>query len=368
MRFLYGSLDGGQGPFVEEMRSMRDRSIDVGRGLLVILMVYGHVLQFFGDAQIFPWVDVFINGINLTVFGTFVFYFGATARLAYLSKPYRRALPGMVKTGLRAYAAFCLSGIGYRVLRENKPLAVGTVRRVMTLSDIPGWSEFLIAFALYSVLLIAGFAVLRWLADRPWASLLVGAACAGSCLAVPYGSVTGRLALLIGGTEFAYFPVMQYMPYFLAGLLYARRERGRLLAVAAVCTAAGAAETVLHGLPQRFPPSWGWILFPALLTAAVVLLSRALCALAHGQARLAADAVCSVLERLGSASLYYLLTSNLVLFTLSGRKIIPALARGSVLPWTQPIQAPLGAACWTAVLLLILGFVSLLAGRGKKSA
>ena len=150
-----------------EMRIMRDRSIDVSRGLLVIMMVYGHVLQFFGDAQLFPLVDGLISIVNLTVFSTFVFDFGVTAELAYLKRPYRQALTGMVKTGLRAYAAFCLSGIGYRVLRENKPFAVATVRRVLTLSDIPGWSEFLVAFALYSLLLIVGFAAFRWLAGRP---------------------------------------------------------------------------------------------------------------------------------------------------------------------------------------------------------
>ena len=332
---------------------MRDRSIDVSRGLLVIMMVYGHVLQFFGDAQLFPLVDGLISIVNLTVFSTFVFDFGVTAELAYLKRPYRQALTGMVKTGLRAYAAFCLSGIGYRVLRENKPFAVGTVRRVLTLSDIPGWSEFLVAFALYSLLLIVGFAAFRWLAGRPLASLAVGAACVGFCLIVPYGAVPHPLALLIGGTEFAYFPVVQYMPYFLAGLLYARGEHGRLLAVAVVCTAAGAVDFVLHGLPGRFPPDWGWILLPGLLVAAVTALSRALCAL------------CGVLERLGGASLYYLLTSNLVLFTLAGKRTLPALSAKSVVPWSQPIQAPLGAACWTAVLLLALGFVSLLAGRGK---
>ena len=348
-----------------EMRIMRDRSIDVSRGLLVIMMVYGHVLQFFGDAQLFPLVDGLISIVNLTVFSTFVFDFGVTAELAYLKKPYRQALPGMVKTGLRAYAAFCLSGIGYRVLRENKPFAVGTVRRVLTLSDIPGWSEFLVAFALYSLLLIVGFAAFRWLAGRPLASLAVGAACVGFCLIVPYGAVPHPLALLIGGTEFAYFPVVQYMPYFLAGLLYARGERGRLLAVAAVCTAAGAVDFVLHGLPGRFPPDWGWILLPGLLVAAVTALSRALCALSGRGVRRIADALCGVLERLGGASLYYLLTSNLVLFTLAGKRTVPALSAKSVVPWSQPIQAPLGAACWTAVLLLALGFVSLLAGRGK---
>ena len=344
---------------------MRDRTIDVSRGLLVILMVYGHVLQFFGDDQIFPLVGDLIDIVNLTVFGTFVFDFGVTAELAYLKKPYCQALPGMVKTGLRAYAAFCLSGIGYRVLRENKPFAVGTVRRVLTLSDIPGWSEFLVAFALYSLLLIVGFAAFRWFAGRPLASLTVGAACVGCCLLVPYGAIPHPLALLIGGTEFAYFPVVQYMPYFLAGLLYARGERGRLLAAAAACTAAGAVDFLLHGLPSRFPPAWGWILLPALLVAAVTVISRALCALSGRGIRRIADALCGVLERMGGASLYYLLASNLVLFTLAGKGVAPELSARGVVLWSQPIQAPLGAACWTAVLLGALGFVSLLAGRGK---
>ena len=117
---------------------MRDRSIDVGRGMLVLMMVYGHVMQFFADTQLFPRVDTLVNIINLTVFPTFVFCFGATAVLAYLDKPYRKALPGMIKTALRSLVVFYLSGIGYRVLRENKALAVGTVRRILKLEDIPG--------------------------------------------------------------------------------------------------------------------------------------------------------------------------------------------------------------------------------------
>ena len=81
---------------------MRDKSIDVGRGLLVIMMVYGHVMQFFGDSQVFPLMGKLIDVINLTVFPTFVFYFGATAVLAYLKRPYLSALPGMIRTTLRA--------------------------------------------------------------------------------------------------------------------------------------------------------------------------------------------------------------------------------------------------------------------------
>jgi len=347
---------------------MRDRSIDVGRGLLVIMMVFGHVMQFFGDSQIFPLVGTMIDVINLTVFPSFVFYFGAAAVLAYLKKPYLQALPGMIRTTLRAYAVFCLSGVGYRVLREGKPFAVGTVRRVMTLSDIPGWSEFLISFALYGLLLIVAYVLFDWLSRKPLSCLLVSALCVACCEIVPYGSVPTRMALLIGGRDFSYFPVVQYMPYFLSGMLFARgdrRTRRGLLLVSLIASLGGVAHWHFFGFPGRFPPSWDWILLPGALVSAVVLLSRALCALAGSWLGKIADVLCGVLGRFGSASLYYLLASNLVLFTLAGKGAAPAMARKSVLPWTMPIQSPQGAACWTAVLLGCLWFVSNLAQRGK---
>lgn len=347
---------------------MRDKSIDVGRGILVLLMVYCHVLQFYGDSQIFPLVGYIIDGINMTVFPTFVFYFGMTAVLAYLSKPYLRALPGMAKTSLRAYGAFVASGVGFRILREGKALGPGTVRRVMQLLDIPGWSEFLIAFALYGLLLIVLFPLFRLLSRRPVLSLFLGAACVACCVLVPYGRVPTRLALLIGGRDFSYFPVVQYMPYFLAGMVFAhgdKRTRRQLLLLAVLCTAAGAVYWIMTGsMPSRFPPDWAWILVCALCTALVVLLSGGLSALSGSGLRRVFDAVCDVLAHFGGRSLYYLLASNLVIFTLAGRGIAPALSRKSILPWTLPIQSPQGAACWTAVLLALLWFAARLAGRG----
>ena len=151
-------------------------------------------------------------------------------------------------------------------------------------------------------------------------------------------------------------------------MLYAqgdRRRRRGLLIAAVVASLAGVAHWHFFGFPGRFPPQWGWILIPAALVGAVVLLSRALCALAGTGLGWPADALCGVLERFGGASLYYLLTSNLVLFALSGRGIVPAMARRSVLPWTMPIQSPQGAACWAALMLASLWFVSRLTGRGK---
>ncbi len=350
---------------------MRARYVDAGRGLLVAAMVYGHVMQFFADTQIFPLAGRLIDGINLLVFPSFVFFFGVTAALAYLSRPFLQALPGMVRTVIRAWLAFVLSGVAYRVLRENRVFGPGTVRRIMWLSDIPGWSEFLVSFALYGLLLIAGFALLRRL--TPLAALLAGAVCVGCCL-IPYDRVQPvQLQLIIGGRDFACFPIVQYMPYFLAGIVYARgdaRTHRRLAGVAALATVVGALAAMRMGhLPERFPPHWGYILLPALGVGSVVLLSHALCALgaAEGKGpRRIPGLLCTALMRMGGASLFYLLSSNLVLFTMAGRGIAPQMAARSILPWTLPIQSTVGALCWTFVLLLTIAFVRNLAGRGGK--
>lgn len=359
---------------MEEKRTAahRDRSIDVGRGLLVILMVYAHMLQFFADAQIFPLAGRLIEAANLTVFPTFVFYFGVTAVLAYLGKPYRRALPGMAKTALRAYGAFVLSGVGFRVLRENVTFGPGTVRRVLQLKDIPGWSEFLIAFAGYALVLMVLFQLLRRMADKPLWALGAGALCLLGTVVIPYSRVESvHLALFIGGRQFSYFPVLQYMPYFLAGMVYARGSKGvrlALLGMAVLGTAAGGIYTAMAGLPGRFPPSLAWVVFSGLNVAAVVLAGRGLCMAAGSGWRMAFEAICRMLAHLGSRSLYYLLGSNLVIFTLAGKNIVPMISRKSVLPWTLPIQSTQGAAWWTVVLFIALWFVALLAGRGGKAA
>lgn len=347
---------------------MRDQSIDVGRGLLTLLMVYCHVLQFFGDAGLFPAVSVTIDLINLTVFQTFVFYFGATAVLAYLRKPYRDALPGMLATTFRSYGAFVISGVAFRVLRENKPFGPGTIRRVMQLTDIPGWSEFLISFTGYALLLILLFPLFRRLADKPLWALAAGAVCFAATLVIPYDQVQPvHLALVIGGRQFAIFPVLHYMPFLLAGMVYARGGRKRYASlgiIAALCAAAGIIFRIRHGLPERFPPHWGWLALGAGQTALIVLLGKGLSLLAGSGVRRIADALCRVLSHFGSRSLYYLVASNIAIFTFAGKGVLPAVSRKSVLPWTTPIQSPAGAAAWTAALLSVLWVIALLAGRG----
>jgi len=351
-------------------RPSRDRGLDVFKGLLVILMTYGHALQFFGDQALFPVESIFELLINLHVFPGFVFAFGAAAALAYYSKPFKAALPGMLRSALRMLGAFYLSGIAYRVLRENKPFASGTVLRILLLEDIPGWSEFLASFAVIAALAIVLYWPLKHLSSSPWLLLPVGIGLISLCL-LPYGAQLQPLpALLIGTTRYASFPALQYFPYFLAGLgLVWLKDKGRpaLLALAFLSSLGGLARLNFLGqLPSRFPPDFGWILLPAFGIALVYLLASGLCKL--NRKRFAGTGLLRPLTALGSRSLYYLLTGNLVFFTLAGKGIAPLLKFKASGLFGQPIAAPLGAFLWTIALLLAAAFLASLAGQRKERA
>ncbi|MCL1795469.1 MAG: hypothetical protein FWG37_01120 [Clostridia bacterium] len=362
-------------------RTARAAGLDTLKGLLVVMMVFCHVLQFFADTRAFPHALIWMESINVLVFPCFLFVFGRTAWLAYLSKTFRVAWPRMARQAAVLYGAFCLSGIGHRVLAENKPLRERTVSGIMALRDIPGWSEFLIAFALLSLLVLVGFKLWHWLLDR---SVILGFVCTLPILAsalIPYSQIGSvHLALFIGGTQFAYFPALLYMPYMLLGMTaqrYGMRKPLWWLLGGALASLPGIIATVTEGYPSRFPPSPLWLMMPAL---GVVLLSLATDRWTRyrdastGRIRLhpALRTVTRIpglaVKHMGRHSLYYLLASNLVIFTLHGKRITPELTLRSGIPWRLPISSIPGAAVWTVVLLGCIGLTLSLAGARKSES
>lgn len=404
------------------MSAKRDRSLDLFKGLLVVLMTWCHVLQFFGAMDVFPVERDIETAINLLVFPGFVFAYGAAAALSFYSKPFGAAWPRMLLSAARSLGAFYLSGIAFRVLREGKPFAAGMVTRILLLKDLPGWSEFLASFAALAVMALVFYWPLKRLKYRPLWLLPVALCCLALCL-LPYGRIKHPLLRLFFGTDaYAAFPPFQYFPYFLAGLAYVRlRKRGwwALLLTALLATGAGLLRSQALGrLPGRFPPDWGWILLPAAGHAVLMaiaeglsLLGRRLAALqgrlsparektehaavqasngkvgspASGGSDAAPEAPPPLhrlrtwlgawfgrldpllpLRHLGRNSLYYLLAGNLTLFALSGRNLKPVLrVRASGL-FSQPITAPWGSFWWTIALLLAAGFVAGLIRLGAR--
>ncbi|OPH48126.1 hypothetical protein BC351_38785 [Paenibacillus ferrarius] len=289
----------------------RDYSIDIFKGLLVIGMVYCHILQFFSDPMIFTGAQRVIDVVNIVTFTGFVFSFGYVGQLAYYNKPLKAVYGRMLSTALKMLIAFYISGTYYRLFLDRKPLSWSTIKPILILQDIPGWSEFLISFSLIMLVGLLLFKPLTWLVERKFKFWVVVVLLLITTY-LPYDKVTvNQLGLLIGTRKFASFPVLQYFLFYLIGMYTARYKLGwnwkffigSFISLGLFITYVIAK----HGLPERFPPSIFWILSSAFLIYVYFLAAKMLVI------RLRYTGFLLVL---GQNVLLYLLLSNIMIFTL----------------------------------------------------
>lgn len=353
----------------------RNRAIDYGKGFIVAAMVFAHVLSYFGDYGTYPGLSIFNLVINAMAFSTFIFMYGRSVYLAYYSRDFKTAAPKMLGSALRSYLAFCISGIANNVLVQEKNFSLNVVKKVALLQDIPSMSEFLAAFALAALVALVLFKPLKQLLEHKKAYLIVTFALLLSTF-IPYGMIHNvYLGLLIGMRKFYLFPVLQYFPWFMLGLYvakYGMEKKGVWIGVSAVCTAAGATYTAIWGEPGRFPPTILWILLPAL---GIVLLNLLGEAMQRGAEKKAwAVKVMHPIESMGCNSLYYLVTSNLILFAMTnmnrmsnlGVSILPHYRETAKFPFNLVTGSLPWALFWSFIMLLGIGFTGSLYRKGRK--
>jgi hypothetical protein len=86
------------------------------------------------------------------------------------------------------------------------------------------------------------------------------------------------LATVVGTTNFASFPVLPYLPWFLLGIFYARKPKHPQAVdwvLAATGTGLCALWTAYYGeYPGRFPPTVLWVVGPALILMLYLLFGR----------------------------------------------------------------------------------------------
>ncbi|RCX16489.1 hypothetical protein DFP94_112109 [Fontibacillus phaseoli] len=321
----------------------RERAIDLFKGLLVFGMVYCHSLQFFSDPMIFPQGQKWIDLINLITFSGFVFSFGYVCQLAYYSKPLAEVWHRMLAAAFKTLLAFYISGTAYRLFIDKSPLEWETIQPILLLNDMPGWSEFLASFTYLIALGLLLFVPLKWLVGRKW----VGFAAAGLLLLttwIPYGYIhAAAWAPLLGTRDFASFPVLQYFPYYLLGMLFARYRIGwdwRVLAGAAIASGAFAWKWLSGAdasLPERFPPSVWWIAGPALLLYGYYLLSRVMEKY---------PLPFMPLEAMGRNVLWFLVMSNVLIFALKSNQPLLLLGLLDTFWMELGLLAVIGFSIW----------------------
>lgn len=129
--------------------NFRNVELDMLKIILVVGMIAAHVFQLLYNGDMFSRVvgkfSLFINAIT---FSGFLFAFGCATQLAYLRKPRNKKLmKKLMKNGLRLLVAFYISGFAYTLLVSHS-LTILEAVKILCLWRIPGFSEFLLSFAM----------------------------------------------------------------------------------------------------------------------------------------------------------------------------------------------------------------------------
>jgi hypothetical protein len=283
----------------------RSADLDLFKTMLVWGMITAHCIQLLAFRPR-PAAMAISDVVNLITFSGFMFAFGWGLGLSRgMPKSWWARLYPVLLLGLATW----VSEFAFMALVERVRVTPELVWNILTFSRLYGWSEFLASFFVLYAIIALGRPWLVAIGERWW--LMVPAAIA--CLAASWIVVSRDiplLATLVGTTNFASFPIIPYLPWFLLGIFYARNPahpRAADWVLAAVGTALCALWTAYYGeYPGRFPPTVLWIIGPALILLVYLMLARLV-----GRLR-----VPTVLLGTGRHVLAALLLSNLIIFGL----------------------------------------------------
>lgn len=290
------------------INSSRNYSIDLMKGLLVIGMILAHVIQFLGKRTVVT--SEISQFVNLITFSSFFFCFGYVFYVAYLSKTVSAVWKRILSTSFKTLIAFYISGICYCAILK-RGISKNWILKILLLEKIPGYSEFLISFALVSLVGLIFFIPLQKLLKYKWLTLGVSTLLLFTTF-IPYQKVTcTQLGLLIGTKKNCAFPILQYFPLWLAGAFLAKYKikwNRNIFIVTFWCSLTYLISKHFKSpLLVRFSPSALWIISPLFFIYCYYLISNIFCKYKWSVS----------IIKIGQNTLFYLLISNITIFFMS---------------------------------------------------
>lgn len=281
-------------------------ALDVMKGLLIVTMVFFHTYSGFNLHVPGLFEDRWFT--HLAIFSGLLFAFGYSTYKAYLEKP---VLPRrhIFLNVLRIAAAYVLCAFAYMVF-ELRILSLNTLLSLIRLDSLIYITEFLLTYAILLILLLLVPQLFRLL---PRKDFLFWPVIAGLLLTtfIDYSQVESiYLALFIGSKTVTTYPIVQYLPFYLLGVYFAQRQirfSWKFLAGAAAALAVFLIARQ-HGLTNRFPPSFFWMVGSLGAVYLAYLIALFLSRLGFLQRPLA---------DVGRHTLYWLVMSNLIIYSMS---------------------------------------------------
>ena len=303
------------------MKKQYDPSIDLFKGILTIFMVITHTILLMTDITKSHFNQMAVNVLILLIFSSYLFCFGQTIYLAYLQKTC--SIVRMLRTTFRLYGVYILSGIFALIFYDKIPFTFERLFSLLSLQLLAPYSEFLLAFSLYTLFALLFFSSLQKSGKAKHPLFLYGLIFLSLFVywILPMKERPVWLGILIGMQKPASYPVLPYFCLFLLGILWQCQPQNRKY-----YTIAGAIITLLcslyciyiHALPQRFPVTLWWVLLPV----GCIIALQWLCMFLTRYKGL------YIVRKIGRKSLWLLLFSNIILFILHNYTLPPYLGWG----------------------------------------
>jgi len=203
---------------MEEKIHKRAKNIDLFKAILVLVMVLGHVFLLIAQTNsIFYWIGIYAN---LTCFSGFLFCFGYSTYVAYLTKDFDQVKNKLLKNIYKLIIVFYISGVTYDLLIEKNYEILNYVK-ILVFLKLPGYSEFLAAFAILNLCILVFFKFLKKITESKKA-LIICAIISVLSTFMPYEKINFPWANLLIGTLSTSFPILQYTSLFLIGIYFAK--------------------------------------------------------------------------------------------------------------------------------------------------
>lgn len=202
--------------------------LDIGKGIVTLLMIFSHSIFFFSTHGS---IEYFImNLINLIAFPSFLLFFGYAVYLSYFEKQKKSKLR-ILKNFFRILIAFYISSFSFYILILHKN-SIKDYLDILLLKNLAGFSEFLISFALYILLIFLFFDKVKLFMDKnPHFILFIVFMVSTLSTFIPnhYDIHTTQISLFLGTKNFPTFPIIQYLICFILGMYLAKTKKENLI-------------------------------------------------------------------------------------------------------------------------------------------
>ncbi len=259
--------------------AIRDNSLDFLRGTAILFMIITHVNAIFYTGKA-AWLDTFTWWGATICFTVFLFCSGAVYGLKLFDKNIDRKI--LLKRAMGLLVAYFVAAFGVRLLSGTLKGLDG-VLRILLLVDIPEFTEFILAFALYSAVLALFSKQFARALKYKWLMLIASVGVfffAGFLYNLNWGGGVFDIikGLLVGHVDWHRFGILSYAPVFTLGLVWSwlqkesRRFRFDFAIIAFIFMMVVFLMLRFTGLSvyYRWPPSLLFMLYGVIYSFAVL--------------------------------------------------------------------------------------------------